>query len=161
MKKIFFIVLFLSLSVRLEAATIFSGVPQDLSVRYEFVEGGPANAATFEKYTVKENQLIHDLDYIPTEYGSNTAKRTKESRTYPLTPSQLQELWGIIGKHQFMTWPVANPERPPLSGNQTFIIQAQGKTATHTMWDAGQKESFIEFSADFIAWAKKVMRYRF
>jgi len=160
MKKIFFISLFLGFASSAWAAG-FQSVPRDLSVRYEFVQGGPVNAATFEKYTVKENTLIHDIDYIPTQYGSDSSKRVKENKTYPLSPEQLQELWSIISQHQFLSWPLSNPDRPPLSGNQTFIIQANGKTLTHTMWDSGQKESFIEFSADFIAWAKKVIRLRF
>ena len=160
MKKIFFISLFLIFVSSVGFASS-QKTPQDLSVRYEFIQGGPVNAATFEKYIVKENTLTQDIDYIPTQYGSDSSKRVKESKTYPLSPEQLQELWAIISRHQFLSWPLSNPDRPPLSGNQTFIIQANGKTLTHTMWDSGQKEVFIEFSADFIAWAKKVIRLRF
>lgn len=133
-------------------------VPKDFTIDYDFVQGGPASGATHEKYTLRGHTLTLATDYIPTQYGSDNSKRTSQSRTTELDSEKLTELWGIVQKSNFMQWSTSPAERPAAGGNQTFTITANGKKATHTMWDAGQKDQFIEFSTNFLQWAKVLMR---
>lgn len=159
MKKVFlffFLVLFFSTSWAAD-----SKVPKDLSVEYEFIQGGPEKAATREYYSVKEGKLTLKTDYIPTQYGSDLSKRTQEVKSYNVPPEDLQNLWNIIVEQQFMTWPQANASRPDQAGNQSFTIKANGKTVTHTMWEAPNKDRFTEFSRQFLQWAKRKMTIEF
>lgn len=139
----------------------FAKAPADLSVDYSFVQGGPVQAATLEKYTLQAKSLQLKTDYIPTEFGSDPLKRIQNTKIFKVSDEQLDALWQIIQKSQFMTWPATQAERPPQSGNQVFRIVAEGKNASHSMWDAGQKDQFIQFSRDFLNWAKQVMRAQF
>lgn len=136
-------------------------VPGDLSVIYDFVQGGPEKGATHETYKVSGSTLVQETDYIPTEFGSNVSKRRKESKTYKVSKDQLSDLWGIISNNTFLDWPAVSPQRPPMSGNQTFTIKANGKTVTHSMWEQGNRDRFIEFSREFINWTKRVMTVEF
>jgi len=159
LKRAFWIFGFLALASPAPAA--FAKAPKDLSVDYVFVQGGPSKGATTEKYALQGRTLTLKTDYIPTQYGSDASKRIQDSKTFQVSDEQLQELWALIERHQFMSWPNTPAERPSESGNQTFTIQAGGKSATHGMWDAGRKDAFIQFSTDFLQWAKQVMRAQF
>jgi hypothetical protein len=138
-----------------------SKAPGDLSIYYEFSEGGPASGATQEKYTISNGSLTLENNYIPTEYGSDASKRKKEAKMYQLSADQQNALWTIVSTHGFMDWPASSPQRPAQSGNQTFTIKANGKTAIHSMWEPPIKEKFVDFSRDFLNWAKKVMTVQF
>lgn len=131
--------------------------PGDLSIEYEFVQGGPAKGATTETYKLAGNTLTMVTDYIPTQYGSDPSKRTKENKSYTLSKEKLDALWQIIQRSDFMNWPTAAPQRPPQSGNQTMTVKMGGKTVTHSMWEPPNKDRFIEFSTDFLNWGRRVM----
>lgn len=151
------LVLFFSSGVRADD----SKAPGDLSLSYEFIQGGPSAGATQERYTISNGSLTLENDYIPTEFGSDASKRKKDAKMYQLSPEQLNALWTVISTHGFMDWPTSSTQRPPQSGNQTFTIRANGKSATHSMWEPTLKEKFVDFSRDFLNWAKKVMTVRF
>src|SRR4030095_10240777 len=135
--------------------------PGDLSVSYEFVQGGPARSATTEKYTIQGKQLTLVTDYIPTEYGSDVSKRTQDTKKFNLNDEKLAELWQVIQSQGFMTWPASEAQRPPQSGNQTVTITAQGKTATHSMWESAVKDRFTDFSREFLQWTRRMMTVEF
>ncbi|GEM_PF-3520138 len=161
MKKIF-LALFLFFIFSANAwPTDSSKVPKDLSLDYEFVQGGPEKAATRESYSLKEGKLILKTDYIPTQYGSDLSKRTQEVKSYNVSPEELKSLWEMIVQSQFLQWPQASPSRPSQSGNQTFTLRAEGKSVTHSMWEAPNRERFTDFSREFLQWAKRKMTIEF
>lgn len=159
MKKSFLIfILFLFPAL---AAADSSKAPKDFTVEYEFVQGGPEKAATRETYSLKDGKLTLKTDYIPTQYGSDVSKRTQEVKTYNVSSDELKNVWNIVVENQFMTWPQSSPSRPDQAGNQSFTIKADGKTVTHTMWEAPNKDKFTEFSRQFLQWAKQKMTVQF
>src|SRR4029434_3781451 len=93
--------------------------PSDLSVAYEFVQGGPAKSATTERYTVQGKQLTLVTDYIPTEHGGDASKRIQDTKKFNLNDEKLAELWQVIQTQGFMEWPAGEAQRPSQSGNQT------------------------------------------
>jgi hypothetical protein len=131
--------------------------PSDLSIEYEFVQGGPEKGATIETYKLSGNTLTRVTDYIPTQYGSDASKRTKETKSYTFSKEKLDALWQTIQTSDFLNWSSASPQRPPQSGNQTVTVKGGGKSATHSMWEPPNKERFIEFSTDFLNWARGVI----
>jgi meiotically up-regulated gene 157 (Mug157) protein len=135
--------------------------PQDLSLTYEFVQGGPAAAATTERYTVNGKSLTLETDYIPTQYGSDASKRVKETKNFTLTDEKLADLWTVIKAQNFFDWPSSQAQRPPQSGNQTVTVKADGKTATHSMWEPAVKDRFTDFSREFLQWARRMMTVEF
>ncbi|MBL7685548.1 MAG: hypothetical protein JNK65_05905 [Deltaproteobacteria bacterium] len=157
MKKVKIFGLFLIMSFLPFVLQAGSKVPSDLKVKYEFIQGGPEKGATIETYLLEGNKLTLTTDYIPTQYGSDASKRVKENKTYTMSKEKMEELWQIIENSRFMTWTDAPSQRPPQGGNQSFTITANGKTATHTMWENPNKESFIDFSREFLKWAKQLM----
>jgi hypothetical protein len=159
MKRIFLGSLFLIFWTSVLSAE--DKAPKDLSLTYEFIQGGPAAAATIERYTVNGKSLTLDTDYIPTQYGSDTSKRVKETKNFTLTDEKLADLWTIIKAQNFLEWPSSSPQRPPQSGNQTVTVKADGKTATHSMWEPAVKDRFTDFSREFLQWARRMMTVEF
>lgn len=149
-------ILFLSFT-----ATADPKPPKDFTVTYEFVQGGNPKAATIERYAIQGNTLTLETDYIPTQYGSDVSKRTKEAKSYPLSDDEMKAVWKIITTHNFMDWPNQSPQRPPMGGNQTMTIKADGKTSTHTMWEPANRDQFTEFMREFLQWAKRKMTVQF
>jgi hypothetical protein len=131
--------------------------PSDLSIEYEFVQGGPEKGATIETYKLSGNTLTRVTDYIPTQYGSDASKRTKENKNYTFSKEKLDALWQIVQTSDFFNWPSASSQRPSQSGNQTVTVKGGGKSATHSMWEPPNKDRFVEFSTAFLNWAKGVI----
>jgi len=131
--------------------------PGDLSVEYDFVQGGPEQGATHENYKLSGNTLTRTTDYIPTQYGSDASKRTKETKSYNFSQEKLDALWQTIQSSHFFDWPNTAPQRPPQSGNQTITVKGGGKSATHSMWEGPNKDQFVDFSTAFLTWAKGVI----
>jgi hypothetical protein len=162
MKKVFgFACSLLILLFGVAASAVDTKIPNELSLTYEFVEGGPSQSATHEKYTVSGNSMILETEYIPTQYGSDISKKTKDTKTYKLASDQMNALWQVITTSAFMDWPTSEAQRPAMSGNQTVMIKVNGKTASHSMWEPANESRFIDFSREFLNWAKKVMQARF
>jgi len=135
--------------------------PADLAVSYEFLQGGPAKSATTEKFTVQGKQLTLMTDYIPTEYGGDVTKRIQDTKKFNLNDEKLAELWQVIQSQGFMDWPTSDVQRPSQSGNQTVTVTAQGKTATHSMWENLVKDRFTDFSREFLQWTRRMMTVEF
>jgi hypothetical protein len=131
--------------------------PSDLSLEYEFVQGGPEKGATIETYKLSGNALTRVTDYIPTQFGSDASKRTKETKSYTFSKEKLDALWQIVQSSDFFNWPSASPQRPSQSGNQTMTVKGGGKSATHSMWEPPNKDRFVEFSTAFLNWARGVI----
>jgi hypothetical protein len=149
-------VLFLVFSFKVGFA-MAEKAPGDLSVEYDFVQGGPEQGATHEVYRLNGSTLTRTTDYIPTQYGSDTSKRTKETKSYSFSQEKLDSLWQTVQSSNFFNWPSATPQRPSQSGNQTLTVKGGGKSATHSMWEPPNKERFVEFSTAFLSWAKGVI----
>ncbi len=131
--------------------------PKDFQVIY-YSSAGPLEKATIEKITVKKGAAVMERDAVQVGGGG---EKTKDSKSYKVSPAQFDELYQIVQGSAYLTWPSGPDADHASQVEEYFEVSSEGKTVRRTRWEAGNQERFRKFYEDFNRWYTQIRSVMF